>query len=103
MCTTPPTPYKDPISELARLLARELKVTVDDGRLRRLIRDHWSLASVLAHAVHREETSGVRKAARNVAALSEDGVLNVVEGRTESAELRADFLRLADAIRENRT
>lgn len=108
MCGTPTytqTKQTDPAWELALLLGAEFRgypITTPD--VRRLIRTKWDQLTKLAHAIHAEEIakkdSELRKAVRNILALSEDGVMAVVEGKAYMAPARRDdFLIVAEAIK----
>lgn len=86
---------------LAREFKNELGVQIDPDKLFSFVRDRWSRVSVLAHSIHdaapsREEK--LKTAAKNIAALSPDGLLNVLKGNCHST-LRDDVLLLADEIR----
>lgn len=96
-----PTDNPSAVRDLAAIMERELGLvpcSLDVGRLQRLLESHWSKVSTLAHAVHDGRNEKLKKAARNVAALDHEGVMNVVQGRAVPG-LKDDFLLLADEIR----
>lgn len=113
MCGTPiytQTKQMDPALELALLLTDEFLLshqlsTID---IRSLIRTNWDRLAKLAHAIHNEETAAkeanLRLSVRNILALSEDGLVNVVKGVADgSPRILNDFLIVAEAIKRNRS
>lgn len=94
-----------------RLLAREFKnelgITIDEQALRMFVRSRWSRLSALAHRIHNappsaaeEAETKLKKAAHNIAGLSEEGIMNVVTGKGfATPELRKDFRLIVENIK----
>ena len=80
---------KDPAKALSELLQSNL----DAKELRHIIRTKWTSLTMLAHAVHDQEISeeaALNRAIENIAALSTEGLSNLVKGNV-CASLREDF------------
>ena len=68
--------------------------------LRGLIRENWPRVCQLAHQIHDEETgpeAALKRAAKNIAALDETGIMNVVKGKANPDVIHS-FKLLSEAM-----